>query len=248
MSVRAAPDHVARLRSDLRAMRLQVDGDVVLVAEGKEHSAHQAVLKARSPVLRAMLEADMAERASGRVVIHDLDSTTVSLLLDFMYAADIPPAVAEMEDAPEVLGRLMRAADKYQVPNLVDLSAAWLERSLSTGTMLRVLEVAHELGNQPLKQASLRFVTQDAEMVQAAQDSKDFEALPPELVRELFVFAHGNNKRRQAGKLEFPCGTRWSQLSRAQLQRASDERGLPSLGEQEELLEQLDAWDGARPS
>lgn len=243
VTLKAAPDHVTQLRSDLRDMRFQADGDVVLVAEGKEHSAHQAILKARSPVLRAMLEADMAEKASGRIVIDDLNSLTVSLLLDFLYTADIPPNIAEMEDAPEQLGRLMKAADKYEVPNLMDLCIGWLKRDISRDNMLKILEVAHELGNPDLKEACLAFVTRDAETVQAAQDSRDFEALPSDLVRELFVYASGNNRRRQANSLEFPAGTDWVSLSQVQLQRACDERALPSIGERMELLAQLQVWE-----
>mmetsp|Transcript_74496 Transcript_74496/g.197874 ORF Transcript_74496/g.197874 Transcript_74496/m.197874 type:complete len:444 (-) Transcript_74496:141-1472(-) len=243
INLKAAPDHVMQLRSDLRDMRFQTDGDVVLVAEGKEHSAHQAILKARSPVLRVMLEADMAEKASGRVVIDDLNSLTVSLLLDFLYTADIPPNIAEMEDAPEELGRLMKAADKYEVPNLMDLCIGWLKRDISRDNMLKILEVAHEVGNPSLKEACLAFVTRDSETVQAAQDSRDFEALPSDLVRELFVYASGNNKRRQANSLEFPSGTDWMSLSHVQLQRACDERALSSIGERLELLAQIQVWE-----
>jgi len=246
IKLKAAPDHVMQLRSDLRDMRFQTDGDVVLVAEGKEHSAHQAILKARSPVLRAMLEANMAEKASGRIVIDDLSSLTVSLLLDFLYTADIPPNIAEMEDSPEVLGRLMKAADKYEVPNLMELCIGWLKRDISLENMLKILEVSHELGNPGLKEACLAFVTRDADTVQAAQDSRDFEALPSDLVRELFVYASGNNKRRQANSLEFPAGTAWEQLSHVQLQRACDERALPSIGERDELLAQIEAWASNR--
>lgn len=246
VAIKAAPDHVMQLRSDLRNMRFQTDGDIVLVAEGKEHSAHQAVLKARSPVLKVMLEADMVEKASGRIVIDDLNSLTVSLLLDFLYTADIPPNIAEMDDAPDVLGRLIKAADKYEVPNLMDLCIGWLKRDISRANMLRILEVSHQLGNATLKEACLAFVTRDAETVQAAQDSRDFESLPSELVRELFVYASGNNKRRQANSLEFPQGTNWALLSHVQLQRACDERALRSLGEREELLATIEDWEANR--
>lgn len=242
------PEHVAQLRSDLRLMHSDSDGDgdVVLIAEGKEHKAHRAVLKARSPVLRAMLEADMAEKASGRIVIRDIDSDTVALLLSFLYTADISGAVAEMEDPPEVLGRLMLAADKYEVPNLVELCAGFLKRTLCTQSVIKVLQIAHELGNQELKRACLEYATSTAETLQAIQDSRDFESLQPALVREMFVHAHGNGTRRQAGGLEFSSLTRWGDLSAAQLQRACDERGLPSFGERAELLVRLEGWDGTR--
>jgi len=239
------PEHVAQLRSDLRLMHADSDGDgdVVLIADGKEHKAHRAVLKARSPVLRAMLEADMAEKASGRIIIPDIGSDTVGLLLSFLYTADISGAVAEAEDPPEVLGRLMLAADKYEVPNLVDLCAGFLRRTLCIQSVIKVLQIAHELGNQELKRACLEYATSTTETLQAVQDSRDFESLQPALVREMFVHAHGNGTRRQAGGLEFSHLTRWGDLSVAQLQRACDERGLPSFGERTELLARLGGWD-----
>jgi speckle-type POZ protein len=248
MTFKALPEHVARLKADLAGLLGKDDSDVVLLAEGKEHQAHRAILKARSPVLHAMLEADMSEKASGRINIQDMDSVTVALLLHFLYTADLPPQVGDQPGAPEMLGRLMKAADKYEVPNLVELCVAWMKRELTIGNLLKILEVAHDFGHEGLKRTCLEMATSGEDTLQAVQDSDDFESLPPELVREMFVFAHGNNRRRKADALEFPSGTQWAALSRVQLQRACDERSLANCaGDRDELARRLESWEAARP-
>lgn len=112
---------------------------------------------------------------------------------------------------------------------------------LSTITLCQALSVAHDLGQQSLKRRCLRFATRDEAVLKQVQESLAFENLSADLVRELFVYAHGNSKRRRSDVFEFDNGTNWPRLSFVQLQRACDERGLPSLGERNMLLAQLEA-------
>mmetsp|Transcript_43362 Transcript_43362/g.97888 ORF Transcript_43362/g.97888 Transcript_43362/m.97888 type:complete len:409 (-) Transcript_43362:70-1296(-) len=239
--IKDMPDHVEKLIKDLKEMLDVGDGDVVLVADGEEHVAHRAILKARSPVFRAMFGAPMAEGHSGRVVIEDLDADTVSGFVQFLYTAELPDSALEGDDsAVETLVKLVRAADKYEVNSLVDICVDELKHWMTTRNVLKSLMMAHTFRNQALKTACLGFATRDEQTVRALHDMREFDELGADLVRELFVFAHGTGKRRMTGAFEFPNGSDWTRLSNAQLQRACDERQLLALGERRELLARLE--------
>lgn len=59
--------------------------DVTLVAGEPEIRAHRAILAARSQVFDAMFSIDMAEKATGHVVIDDVDGEVVHQMLGYIY-------------------------------------------------------------------------------------------------------------------------------------------------------------------
>ena len=70
------------------------------------------ILSLRSPVFDAMFKTGMTEVNTGQVVIEDLEETTLGKLLEFIYTGKL----TELEDH---LDRLLYAADKYQITDLV---------------------------------------------------------------------------------------------------------------------------------
>ena len=70
------------------------------------------ILSLRSPVFDAMFKTGMTEVNTGQVVIEDLEETTLGKLLEFIYTGRL----TELEDH---LDRLLYAADKYQITDLV---------------------------------------------------------------------------------------------------------------------------------
>ena len=78
-------------------------------------SAHKFVLAARSPVFRAMLDADMIESRTGRVQIVDCSPETFKQFLYFIYTGQL------MKPASKELGMV---ADKYAVESLMSLCQA----------------------------------------------------------------------------------------------------------------------------
>uniref|UniRef100_A0A8B9M4C9 Kelch repeat and BTB domain containing 12 n=1 Tax=Accipiter nisus TaxID=211598 RepID=A0A8B9M4C9_9AVES len=63
--------------------------DVVLVAEGEKFPCHKVVLAAFSPYFKAMFTCGLAECTQREVVLYDISAESVSVILDYMYSADL---------------------------------------------------------------------------------------------------------------------------------------------------------------
>ncbi|OPJ72033.1 kelch repeat and BTB domain-containing protein 12 [Patagioenas fasciata monilis] len=63
--------------------------DVVLVAEGEKFPCHKVVLAAFSPYFRAMFTCGLVECTQREVVLYDIPAESVSVILDYMYSADL---------------------------------------------------------------------------------------------------------------------------------------------------------------
>ena len=102
------------LGNDLKRMIERNHGtDVTLVSsDGKEFPAHTLILASRSPVFAAMFEHDMKEKQERKVLIADLNSSTVEDLVHFMYTDTVESTVTT---------ELLLAANKYQIPRLKTL-------------------------------------------------------------------------------------------------------------------------------
>merc|ERR1712032_65426 len=209
------------------------------VTQNGEVAAHKHLLKARSPVFRAMFDSNMKEASLLRILVEDVDMTTMRRFLHFVYTAEFPSEMIEGEHSVEGWGRLASVGDKYDVRSLVDACVHHLKLWVDGETVLNNLAIADKLGHQSFKQFCLEYATKDKETLRLAQDSPFFETLSAGLVRELFVNHAGSHKRKRDDAFEFPDGTDWQRLTYVQLQRACDERGLPVLGDKGELLAKL---------
>ncbi|XP_054072275.1 kelch repeat and BTB domain-containing protein 12 isoform X2 [Rissa tridactyla] len=64
--------------------------DVVLVAEGEKFPCHKVVLAAFSPYFKAMFTCGLVECTQREVVLYDISAESVSVILNYMYSADLP--------------------------------------------------------------------------------------------------------------------------------------------------------------
>lgn len=233
------PGDVVQLSDDLNTMLSEGDGDVTFVASDGEVLAHKNILKARSPVFKAMLDSKMKESISSRIQCEDMDVLTVRRLLHFIYTAELPAEMIDDEEGRERWLHLAAAADKYNIPGLVAACVHYIKLWLDCGNVLDYLADSHRLGLRSLKCACLEYATKDNQTIALVQDSPSFETLSADLVREVFVLHTGGSKRKRADAHEFPDGSDWERLTLVQMQRACDERGLPTLGDKGELLARL---------
>ena len=63
--------------------------DVLLVADTVEIPCHKAVLAACSPYFYAMFTGELAEAKADRIVLQEVDGKALSLLIDFVYTAEV---------------------------------------------------------------------------------------------------------------------------------------------------------------
>lgn len=63
--------------------------DVVLVAEGEKFPCHKLILAAFSPYFKAMFTCGLLECTQREVVLYDISAESVSIILNYMYSADL---------------------------------------------------------------------------------------------------------------------------------------------------------------
>jgi len=84
--------------------------DVKVECDGEIFNCHQAILSTRSDLFRAMLQADMSENRTKKVIIKEMDSEVVREMLHFIYKGGTKEDVLK-----EKAGELLAAAERYQL-------------------------------------------------------------------------------------------------------------------------------------
>ena len=91
--------------------------DVLVVAGDIEISAHRAVLASCSPYFYAMFTGELTESKADRVVLQEIDGRALTLLVDFIYTAE----VSVTEDNVQVGTCLDRALLTYLLTYLLTI-------------------------------------------------------------------------------------------------------------------------------
>eukprot|EP00928_Gymnodinium_smaydae_P055331 TRINITY_DN38908_c0_g1_i1.p1 TRINITY_DN38908_c0_g1~~TRINITY_DN38908_c0_g1_i1.p1 ORF type:complete len:574 (-),score=73.84 TRINITY_DN38908_c0_g1_i1:286-2007(-) len=206
----------------------------------KEHQAHRAILAARSPVFRVMLQSTLLEGTQRQISVVDVDSHAMDMFLIYLYTGELKVENFEWE-WPQRFWTITRLADKYQVACLLDVCKKLLVKHLCIANFCRTLIWASELRDAWLMHKCLNFASSDQERMKRLQDQREFDDLPPPLLRQLLMSAYGAGKstKRKRGDFEFPDDSRWERMSIAQLHRACGERGLNNMGDRAVLIARL---------
>ncbi|XP_038196012.1 speckle-type POZ protein-like [Arvicola amphibius] len=161
--------------------------DCCLVVADQEFQAHKAILAARSPVFRAMFEADMKESKTNRVEIHDLEPQVFKTMMGFIYTGKAPD-LHSMADA------VLAAADKYGLERLKVMCERALCMDLSVENAAHTLFLADLHSAVQLKTEALDFITAHASEVSETSSWKSLVDSSPHLLAELYgslASAHG---------------------------------------------------------
>ena len=141
------------LLDDFASLRTnELTSDVTIVCDEGKFPAHKLILSARSQVFAAMFShKDTTEDHHQQVLIKDFDKLTMDLFLTFLYNATLPEDLSF-----ESFAELLKAADKYQVPSLIENCAMNLGKKLSTdnyvlGAILGSVYRLPELKNEAIK-------------------------------------------------------------------------------------------------
>ena len=124
--------------------------DFTMRCPTKTFRVHKTFLCARSPVLRAMILADMEEGRKGEVFIPDIDEDTLSAMITFIYTGEL-----EMGEGLD-LEILVRAADKYDLPGFLDIFYFKMKKEdLSNETIADLLITAQRYDSEELKETAM---------------------------------------------------------------------------------------------
>ena len=126
--------------------------DAKIICEGKTFECHKSVLGCQSDVFTAMfLNNSMVEANSGEIKIDDFEAEVIETMIYFIYNDEI-------QDKKKITADLLRAAEKYNLVDLVELCVIHLKSSLSLDSVLDVLVVAHLTNQKELFDAASDFV------------------------------------------------------------------------------------------
>mmetsp|Transcript_15702 Transcript_15702/g.28199 ORF Transcript_15702/g.28199 Transcript_15702/m.28199 type:complete len:414 (+) Transcript_15702:161-1402(+) len=177
-----------------RFERMLVEGihsDITLVCDGKEFSAHKAILAATSDVFAAMFNHRMKESLDGTVEIKELDSKVLDMLLKYIYTEKLPSTFDEIS--------LLLAADKFQINRLAVICMQALGQKLTAENVVNVMSAAHRLSHIPearaLKSLCMKYVAENAEEITAQDYFASFTRNNVNLNRELILFMAPRNPR-----------------------------------------------------
>eukprot|EP00439_Symbiodinium_sp_Y106_P042216 s195_g5.t1 len=131
---------------------------VFQTAEG-EISAHDHILIAASPVLKAMLESPMREASTKCIPVKDSSRNGVSLFLDLLYTSSTC-----LELDYRTMLTAFDVAHRWQVPHVVNVLADALRKELTVDSFVEIAEAAMLKGTASLQQACATFGAKNHEI------------------------------------------------------------------------------------
>ena len=137
--------------------------DVQIHCGDKVFDCHQVILSARSPVFRAMFQAEMEEKQTRKVEIQDFNPPTMSALLTFIYTGKTPSLEEHAEN-------LLMAAEKYQMDQLKNVCVGDLCSNIEVNNCLNYLVIGDLYRADDLVKASLQFIARNKGSVFKSKD------------------------------------------------------------------------------
>jgi len=153
--------------------------DIEIHCDEKVFPCHQVVLAARSPVFKAMIQAEMKEKQTKKIVIEDADPRTVAEMLAFIYSGDITlKTEGKTKD-------LLRVADKYQLNDLKEMCEEKICSNLSIENSIESLVLGDSHNASKLKKMALDFIAKNMKKIVDTDVYKDLLAQRPALTLEI---------------------------------------------------------------
>lgn len=193
---REAPVPASDMDQHLGGLLVTEDGaDVTFLVAGEAFHAHRCILAARSPVFKKELYdlfgamGGSTAAATPPVRVHGVAPQVFRALLHFVYTDSLPPEMAAGRLADEqvvMVGRLLEAAERYEMPRLKLTCEDKLCRCVDTGTVAATLVLAHQRGCHRLKKACIDFL-RCRHALKALMDTDGFQLITsnPTLLNEL---------------------------------------------------------------
>jgi len=149
--------------------------DVEVVCDERTFSCHKVILGSRSSVLRATLEHDMKEKASGKITIKDIEPNIVEDMLTHMYGG------GEIENLEEKADKLLVVADQYDLKKLKIRCEDLLAGSLDISTCLDCLVLADLHSTERLKPFVIKFIAENLREVANQDNWKEMQTNHPKV-------------------------------------------------------------------
>jgi len=154
--------------------------DIEIHSDEKVFPCHQVVMAARSPVFKAMIQAEMKEKQDKKIVIEDADPSTVAEMLKFIYTGD-----TSLGETEEKTKDLLRVAEKYQLDDFKEVCEEKLVSNLSIKNSIEFLVLGDSHNASTLKKMALNFIAKNMKKIVDTDVYKDLLAQRPALTLEI---------------------------------------------------------------
>ena len=155
--------------------------DVQIKCEDKTFDAHQLILSARSPVFRAMFQAEMKEKELNIVEIQDLKASVIPEMLKYIYNGSC--CVNDKKPNLMMVSDLLEAGDKYQMDVLKEMCETVLSSNLVVDNALLLLSLGDMHSAKDLKKKALEMIVTNAKKITGTEEWKDCAENRPHLLR-----------------------------------------------------------------
>ena len=160
--------------------------DVTIVCEGERFPAHKLILSARSKVFAAMFsQNDTVEERQQEVHVKALDKHTMERFLTFLYDAALP------EDIPfEGYVKLLKAANEYQVPSLIEVCNAMMVKTINMDNAVKAAIFGTTNRIPELKNAAIRAIAYSGATLSSIEGYEELRGYP-DLLIEIVDYRQG---------------------------------------------------------
>lgn len=131
----ADPNESLTLRPFENLLTTSLFTDFQIVCKDRELPVHRAILHTYSPVFATMLQNQMYEVNSNKVIVDDIEGSVMAKMLLFIYAGKV-------ELRREVDKKLLYAADKYEVNDLKKILVDSMCLNLNMKNVFEILDLA----------------------------------------------------------------------------------------------------------
>ncbi|KAL2945021.1 hypothetical protein RDABS01_033368 [Bienertia sinuspersici] len=164
--------------------RMLMDGiytDITINTSNGCVGAHRAVLAARSPVFQTMFSHNLQEKELSTINISDITLDSCQALLHYLYGCILHHQFLHHRLS------LLRAADKYDIPDLKEACHASLLQDIDANNVLERLQYAALYQLPELKANCIRYLIQFGKIFDLHHDFNHFlQCADRELIAEIF--------------------------------------------------------------
>merc|ERR1719397_2260768 len=125
--------------SSVNKLNLQEDSstDLTIVCGSETFRVHRNLLCYRSPVFSAMLDSDMREAREGEINIQEMNSTTLSSMIHYIYTKKLATGWQDLD-----ILDVARAADMYDLPGWMEVFCSGLRETTLSEEQLADMTIA----------------------------------------------------------------------------------------------------------
>ncbi|KAI0683880.1 hypothetical protein BC835DRAFT_1422860 [Cytidiella melzeri] len=212
--------------------------DVLLVlADDKEVACHSAVLRARSPLFRALFDADVwtvrrwSVDGTIRLDFKHMEWDTVKYVLQFLYGGDREifgtlECVKTVDELIELMIDVMAVANELLLDRLSLLCSAVILRRVTAANAASVLVDATHFNAPELVRSIQRYIVQGMEtFLQRSQSHNMLDGMPADVVKQLSTFV----RARQAEKAPLARSNRLVERAMRENKEWLEEQDFPGV-------------------